>query len=94
MSEEKIVFQCNHIGVAGITDVHVRHVDGKYKARVGIAIMGSSNMSEDELKAIGHDPFHEDFQDNFCEGLGATVDEAISALKLDMKQMADSIWAM
>ena len=55
MSEEKIVFQCNHIGVAGITDVHVRHVDGKYKARVGIAIMGSSNMSEDELKAIDKD---------------------------------------
>lgn len=94
MSEEKIVFQCDHIGVAGITDVHVRSVDGKYKARVGIAIMGSTNMSDEELKAINYDPFHDGFQDNYCEGLGATVEEAISALKLDMKQMADSFWAM
>lgn len=47
MSEETVVFQCSHIGVASTTPVHVKRFEGgTFKARCGIAIMGSTNMDE------------------------------------------------
>lgn len=95
MSEEKtVIYQCSHIGVAGTTPVHVKRMaDGAFKARVGIAIMGATNMDEAEFEACGHNPFNAKFHDNWAEGDGATEEEAIAALKADMRQTADSLWA-
>jgi len=95
MQEEYVVVhQCSHIGVAGTTPVHVKRMhDGTFKARCGIAILGSTNMDETEFEACNHNPFHPEFYDNWAEGSGATEEEAIAALKADMQQTADSIWA-
>lgn len=94
MSEKITVFQCSHIGVAGTTPVYVkRSEDGGFIARCGIAIMGSTNMDEEGFKACDYNPFHDKFYDNFAEGSGATEAEALDALKADMHQTADSLWA-
>lgn len=95
MTNETVIHKCRHVGVAGTTDVHVkRSEDGKFIARCGIAIMGATNMDEDEFKACNYDPFHEKFHDNFAEGVGATEAEAIENLTADMHHTADSIWAI
>lgn len=94
MTEEVIVYQCSNVGVAGITDVHIRRIGvDEYEARVGIAIMGSTNMDEAGFEACGYNPFHEKFRDNWASGTGATEAEALDALKADMRQTADSLWA-
>lgn len=93
MNEEVIIHQCSHIGVAGTTPVHVKRMgDGTFKARCGIAIMGSTNMTGEEFMACGYDPFHPGFRDNWAEGDGATEEEALAALRADMRQTANSIW--
>lgn len=95
MSEEVVVIhQCSHIGVAGTTPVHVKRMaDGTFKARVGIAIIGTTNMDEAGFAACDYNPFHAEFYDNFAEGDGATEEEALVALKADMNKTADSLWA-
>lgn len=86
---------CTHVGVSGTTDVHIRrHESGRYEARVGIAIMGASNMDEAGFAACNHDPFHARFHDNFAAGEGDTEQEAIDAMKRDMRSISDSIWAI
>ena len=94
MSEEMtVIHQCSHIGVAGTTPVHVKRMDdGTFKARCGIAIMGATNMDEAGFEACGHNPFHPEFYDNWAEGDGATEEEALAALKADMRQTADGLW--
>lgn len=95
MDEEVVIYKCSHVGVAGTTDVHVRlTIDGKFIARCGIAIMGSTNMDEEGFKACNYDPFHDKFHDNYAQGMGETQAEAIEALKSDMHQTADSIWGI
>jgi len=96
MEKEITVFKCDHIGVAGTTDVHVklRKTQGGndiYEARCGIALMGSTQMDEWGFKACNYDPFHPEFLDNYCIGRGATQEEAIERLKEDMKDTANSI---
>lgn len=87
------IHQCSHIGVAGTTAVHVKKLpDGTYEARVGIAIMGSTNMPWDDLKDAN--PFDDSFQDNFALGMGKTEEEALADMKADMNKTADSIWAI
>jgi len=86
------IHQCSHIGVAGTTAVHVKKLpDGTYEARVGIAIMGYTNMSLDALEFAN--PFDDTFQDNFAQGLGTTEEAALTDLRADMNKTADSIWA-
>ena len=94
MSEEVVIIhQCSHVGVSGTTSVHVKRLDdGTFKARCGIAIMGSTNMDEAEFEACEHNPFHPEFHDNWAEGTGATEEEALAALKADMHQTANSLW--
>lgn len=93
MTEQVTIIKCDHIGVAGTTDTHVRrNQDGTYEARCGIAIFGSTQMDEAGFKACNYDPFHEQFYDNFASGTGSTEAEAIEALKRDMRQTADSLW--
>lgn len=85
------IFTCGHIGVAGTTDVHVTKISAdEYQARVGIALIGSTNMSEEELE--GANPFDDTFHDNYASGNGATVEAAIAAMKLDMNKISDSLW--
>lgn len=86
------VYRCSHVGVSGTTAVHLKRLpDGTYEARVGIAILGSTNMPWDDLKDAN--PFDDTFQDNFAVGVGASEEEAIADLKADIHKTADSIWA-
>jgi hypothetical protein len=87
-------FQCDHIGVAGTTRVVVKqHPDGAYEARVGVAIMGGTNMKAEDLENAN--PFDKPpaFYDNYASGVGDTREAAIEAMKVDMRSIADSLWA-
>ena len=85
---------CENIGVNGTTPVHIiQHDDGTFEARVGIAIMGSTNMDEQGFLKCGYNPFHEDFHDNYACGTGKTKEEAIEALKKDISDTTNSLWA-
>jgi hypothetical protein len=90
VNQEIIAFHCSQVGVAGTTRVFVRKVGQEYVARVGIAIFGSTNMTEEELRDA--DPFSEKFRDNYDEGKGATVGQALEDLKREMKKTAESLW--
>lgn len=91
MDGHVIIYQCSHIGVSGTTQVHVKRLqNGTYEARVGIAILGSTNMPWDDLK--GANPFDDSFQDNFAVGIGDTEEAALSDLKSDMAKTADTLW--
>lgn len=83
-------FSCSAIGVAGTTQVFVRKVGDKYVARVGIAILGQTNMKEAEL--ANSNPFDDSFRDNYAEGIGKTLQEAIDNLKKDIKKTSESLW--
>lgn len=90
MSDEFTVFNCSTVGVAGTTKVFVRQVGESFVARVGIAILGSTNMKAADLASAN--PFDDSFQDNFAEGIGATQEAALQDLKRDMGDIAESIW--
>lgn len=92
MSEEIISYHCSHVGVAGTTDVKVKQADGKFEARCGVAIMGSTQMDEDGFKACNYDPFHPKFYDNYAVGIGATEAEALEALKADMQSLSNLLF--
>lgn len=91
---------CQNVGVSGTTNVHTmkiqkggdhfgQTVPSVWEARVGIAIMGHCAATT----TIDSNPFERTFRDNYARGFGTTEDEAILALKLDLKQTADAIWA-
>ncbi len=86
------MYACESIGVSGITNVFVVKEGDIYTARVGIALMGSTNMSSEELAACNYNPFHENFRDNYAKGTGSTEEEAINDLKADLRKLADSLW--
>lgn len=90
MKDATTVYECSHIGVAGTTKTFIKRTGERYVARVGIAIMGSTNMPSDELETAN--PFDDSFCDNFAEGIGNTGQEAIAALKKDMQQTANTLW--
>jgi hypothetical protein len=90
MNSEFTVFNCSHVGVAGTTRVFVKKVGDQFVARVGIAIMGSTNMKEEELALAN--PFDSEFKDNFCEGTGASVDAAVESLKNDIRETSETLW--
>lgn len=94
LSKPTTIFQCTDIGLAGTTPVHVRdNGDGTFTARRGFALFGTTNMSDAEFEACGHNPFHPDFNDNYSEGTGATAAEAVEALRSDTHKTAESLWA-
>lgn len=93
---------CTNVGISGATKVVVCHrqtakpghegrplVRDIFEARVGIAIMGNyaDTTTEDS------DPFDRRFRDNFAQGFGTTEEEALEALRADMKSTADALWA-
>lgn len=91
MAEAITLIHCDHVGVAGTTDVAVKFDGQEYEARVGIAILGSTQLSDEELERLT--PFDDEFYDNYASGVGATQDEAVEAMRQDMRSIADSIWA-
>lgn len=92
MSDEIQVFVDSNIGVSGTTEVHVKKTEEGYEARMGVALLGTCNMSDEDFKACGYNPFHEDFHDNYVKGLGATQELALEAMKQDLRKMSDSLW--
>lgn len=92
MSEPTVIRQCSHIGVSGTTKLFVRQTGCQFEARIGIALLGSTNMPLDELE--NSNPFDDNFQDNFAVGTGSTEAEALEDLMRDMNQTANSIWAI
>jgi len=93
MIEETVIYQCSNIGISGTTPVHVKQLDdGVFEARCGFALMGETNMSEEEFAACDYNPFHENFRDNYSVGIGEDEEKAIAKLKACMKATADSLW--
>ena len=88
--ENCAIFNCEAIGVAGTTDVYCKFVNGRWESRVGIAILGMANMSEEELEKAN--PFDNNFHDNFAVGHGATREESLKDLRNSMKGTANLIW--
>lgn len=81
------------IGVSTTTLAHVMRLpDGQYEARVGFAVMGSTNMDEDDFQKCGHNPFHPDFHDNFARAQGAMPDLAVAGLGAKLKEVSDSLF--
>lgn len=86
-------FICNHIGLAGTTPTVIAETPAGYESRMGIAIFGASNLSDEEMKACMENPFHADFHDNYVSGKGATVAESLADMNRDFKEMHESLWA-
>ena len=87
-----MMFHCSAVGISGTTQVFVKEIGPlKYEARVGVAIMGKTNLPEEKLRNAN--PFDEDFHDNYATGEGPTRETAIEALKADIKKLSDSLWA-
>ena len=82
-------FSCSHVGVSAITHVVVKqHGPQRFEARVGVAIMGSTNSSDPQ---IDDDPFSEDYLENWCGGTGVTEVQALQALSQDMQEMSKTM---
>lgn len=93
MSEQFHCHECSHLGVSGTTKIFTRrNPDGQWEARMGIALIGSTNMDFAGYEAAQHNPFHEKFYDNYAKGLGASEGEALEALKEDVHKISESLW--
>jgi len=92
MTEKTSIIKCTNIGIAMTTPVHVLEKDGVFEARAGCAIMGTTNMTEEQMNAQGRNPFLDDWHDNFVRGKGDTREAAINAMRNDASSMAESLW--
>jgi hypothetical protein len=89
-----IAIRCENIGVSGTTDCFIKKTsDNEYEARIGIAIMGTTNMDKEMFKIAENNPFNSNFLDNYAVGIGATKEEAIENMKKSIKDIADSLQA-
>jgi hypothetical protein len=87
------IYVCSHIGVSGTTDVHTKkRSDGLWEARVGIALLGGTNMDEEGFARCNSNPFHDLFYDNYASGTGKDEKTAIDNMKKDMRDISDSLW--
>lgn len=82
-------FTCDAAGVSGTTEVHYREIPGGWEARVGIALLGRSNLKEEQLRKLS--PFDPAFHDNYAMGRGSTKALAIAALRRDIELTASSL---
>lgn len=90
MPEPLTFINCATIGVSGTTRVAVqRRPDGQIEARVGIALLGTTQVPVESLKDMN--PFDDDFPDNYAGGVGATEAEALAALKQNCREIADGL---
>lgn len=91
-------FVTDSVGISGTTKVYVRKHPFKatpmtFEARVGFAVMGTANMTDEEFKACDYNPFHSKFNDNYAIGWGATEKEAIEELRKELNEMSDGLFA-
>lgn len=94
MNDIKTIYVCSNIGVSGTTPCFVKQTDdGKYEVRMGFSLMGSTNMTDDEFTACGHNPFHPNFRDNYVSGVGWTEDSAVEKMKEDLNNISGALWA-
>ena len=84
---------CSHVGVSETTERKVIHRFGVYVARVGIALLGKQNMTEEQIQNCHNDPFHWEYYDNYAEGKGNTPEDAIKSMEKDIQKTADSLFA-
>ena len=90
MPDSFTFINCAIIGVSGTTRVAVqRRPDGKLAARVGIALLGTTQVPIEALRDAN--PFDDDFPDNYAEGVGATEAEALTDLKRACREIADGL---
>lgn len=83
---------CNHVGVAPITHVVVkRNSLSDFEARVGVAIMGSTQNPEGCSRDAN--PFDPRFEENWCGGKGKTEEEALKGMVSDIRGTSVSLFA-
>ena len=107
MSEDYSFFHCKDIGIAGTTPVVIKELSDKertqglkagdtrrkkYEARMGVAIMGATNLNEKQMRLAEFNPFHDKWYDNYASGFGNTHEEAIADLKKDKAKLAESLF--
>lgn len=91
---ESTIFLCKNIGVSGSTDCHVKELpEGKFEARMGFAVMGMTQMDEADFERCAHNPFHEEFFDNYASGIGDTQEAAIAEMKKHLNEIDEGLWA-
>jgi hypothetical protein len=89
IDDEKIgIFHCEHIGVAGTTEIVFKKINNQWKARMGIAVLGGVNFEE----MIGANPFQKEYHDNYVEGVGETKEEAIENMKKEIENIQKGLW--
>lgn len=78
-------------GVQRTTACYIQKCDNddSYEARVGIAVMGSVNFDSCRDAC----PFDPNYHDNYCKGVGKTLQEALKALNDDLCKMRDMLFA-
>ena len=86
-------YLCSAMGVGGTTLCRVLEISpGQFEARMGISLLGTQQMTEEEMEACSYNPFHPDFYDNYASGTGSTEEEAVKAMEQDAKDMSDTLW--
>ena len=81
-------------GMSPTTLIVIRkETGGQHAARMGFAIFGCANMSARQMAAAGHDPFHQDWTGNVCEGFGETSDDAVADLESKCRGLIEGLWA-
>lgn len=82
----------SHVGVSGAKIYWMQSADKKmWWCRQAVAIMGSFNMTEDEIATTS--PFDPKFNDNYVEGKGYMKEEALEQMHKQMQEISDSLWA-
>lgn len=83
----------SHVGVSGAKIHWMRSKDGKlFWCRQAIAIMGSFNMSNEEIEMIS--PFDPNFHDNYVEGKGKTKEEALAQMQKGTEEISNSLFIL
>ena len=85
------VYRYQPTGVSKTTEYFFRDLpDGKLEVRCGIALMGCTNMTKEQLKTAN--PFSEAFRDNYAAGIGTNKDTALANLDEDIYNIAATLF--
>ena len=93
MKTKKTITFLKILGVSGTTECFVKKINSnEYEARMGIALLGSTNMNEEQFKECNYDPFHPNFRDNYVVGISNTEEQAIEKMKEDLDKTSEMLW--
>lgn len=91
MNEPKITaFTCSAMGVSPTTKAYVRKTDGGFEARMGVSVLGRTNLIGEQLERMT--PFEGGFRDNYVVGEGATEEEALGKMREDMEALSRTLF--